>query len=288
MAAVEATVSPTGAAVRICDAVARLMTGRDWRSGRTLLRPLGLLLLGAALLVAMIIVVLFLPMVEGEEAVDIGFFVFLFAGLWLYWALGAIVVLRADGHTVGWLFALAAPVTGVGLRLLRARLRPDGPGAAGPDGQLVQPHWHPAVQPRDHPAASRRRPRLPDRHPAGPTLARAGRRRRRSWSRADGCRRPEARADGRRRSRQPADAVAGLDAAGRRGPVRRSSTPSAACPSCSVRHWGWRHSSCVRAAPGGSSASSSSGCWSPWCPRRSCSRSACSRPSRQPCRRSAP
>ena len=88
------------------------MTGREAGGReRTLFRQLGLLLLGAALLVAMIIVALFLPMVEGEEAVDIGFFVFLFAGLWLYWALGAIVVLRADGHTVGWLFALAAPVT---------------------------------------------------------------------------------------------------------------------------------------------------------------------------------
>jgi hypothetical protein len=74
-------------------------------------RPLALVLLGAALLIAMAIVLLFLPMVDDEEAVDVGFFGFLFAGLWLYWALGVVVVLRADGHTAGWLFALAAPVT---------------------------------------------------------------------------------------------------------------------------------------------------------------------------------
>jgi hypothetical protein len=89
------------------------MTGRLPASGRrrAWARPLALVLLGAALLIAMLIVVLFLPMVDGEEAVDVGFFGFLFAGLWLYWALGVVVVLRADGHTVGWLFALAAPVT---------------------------------------------------------------------------------------------------------------------------------------------------------------------------------
>jgi len=89
------------------------MTGRLPASGRRRAgaRPLALVLLGAALLIAMLIVVLFLPMVDGEEAVDVGFFGFLFAGLWLYWALGVVVVLRADGHTVGWLFALAAPVT---------------------------------------------------------------------------------------------------------------------------------------------------------------------------------
>lgn len=77
----------------------------------TWFRPLALALLGAALLIAMLIVVLGLPMVEDEEALDVSFFAFLFAGLWLYWVLGAVVVLRAHGHTVGWLFAIAAPVT---------------------------------------------------------------------------------------------------------------------------------------------------------------------------------
>ena len=41
---------------------------------------------------------------------DLGFFGFLFAGLWLYWALGTLIVARADGHIVGWLFAVAAAV----------------------------------------------------------------------------------------------------------------------------------------------------------------------------------
>ena len=79
--------------------------------GRGWLRPLELVLLGAALLIAMLIVVFGLPIVEDEEALDVSFFAFLFAGLWLYWVLGAVVVLRAHGHTVGWLFAIAAPVT---------------------------------------------------------------------------------------------------------------------------------------------------------------------------------
>ena len=74
-------------------------------------RPLALLLLGAALLVAMLVVVFGLPMVEDEEALDVSFFAFLFAGLWLYLTLGVVVVLRANGHTVGWLFSIAAPVT---------------------------------------------------------------------------------------------------------------------------------------------------------------------------------
>ena len=39
---------------------------------------------------------------------DAGFFLFLFAGLWLYWGLGALILVRADGHAVGWLFAVAA------------------------------------------------------------------------------------------------------------------------------------------------------------------------------------
>jgi hypothetical protein len=67
-------------------------------------------LLGAALLIAMLIVVTFLPMADNVEAVEVGFYWFLFAGLWLYWALGVVVVLRADGHTVGWLFAVAVQV----------------------------------------------------------------------------------------------------------------------------------------------------------------------------------
>lgn len=43
-----------------------------------------LLFLGAAVLVAMLIVVFGLPWVADEEALDISFFAFLFAGPWLY------------------------------------------------------------------------------------------------------------------------------------------------------------------------------------------------------------
>jgi hypothetical protein len=112
------------------------MTGRvpPGVPGRRRFRPLALLGLGATLLVAMAIVAFGLPMVEGEEATDVGFFAFLFAGLWLYWALGVVVVMRADGHTVGWLFSLAAPTTAwvfacyaIGY-LLTTRVPPDPAG----------------------------------------------------------------------------------------------------------------------------------------------------------------
>ena len=63
---------------------------------------LGILLLSATLIVAVT------PRMAGEDGSDLGFFIFLFAGLWLYWALGTLIVVRAEGHVVGWLFAIAA------------------------------------------------------------------------------------------------------------------------------------------------------------------------------------
>ena len=69
-----------------------------------------LAVLGVALLIAMLIVV-FGPLTVPGETDDVSFFAVLFAGLLLYWALGAVVVLRAAGHAVGWLFAIAAPMT---------------------------------------------------------------------------------------------------------------------------------------------------------------------------------
>lgn len=66
--------------------------------------------LGALLVVATIIVTVVAPNTPsptGESQFGGAFFLFLLAGLTLYWALGVIVVLRADGHTVGWLFATA-------------------------------------------------------------------------------------------------------------------------------------------------------------------------------------
>jgi hypothetical protein len=66
--------------------------------------------LGVILLIATVIVVLGSSSLGINAADDLGFFGFLFAGLWLYWALGTLIVVRADGHVVGWLFAVAAVV----------------------------------------------------------------------------------------------------------------------------------------------------------------------------------
>ncbi len=60
--------------------------------------------LGAIMLIATVAVAVGLP--SGPD--DSPFVVVLFAGLWLYWGLGALIVMRADGHVVGWLFAVAA------------------------------------------------------------------------------------------------------------------------------------------------------------------------------------
>ncbi len=80
------------------------------RPDRSRGRAIALTFLGGALLIAMLIVV-FGPLTGAREADDVSFFAVLFAGLLLYWALGAVVVLRAAGHAVGWLFAIAAPMT---------------------------------------------------------------------------------------------------------------------------------------------------------------------------------
>jgi hypothetical protein len=86
---------------------ARVDTGQLHRSRG---RAIALILLGAALLIAMLIVV-FGPLMAPGEPDDLSFFAVLFAGLVLYWVLGAVVVVRAAGHAVGWLFAIAAPMT---------------------------------------------------------------------------------------------------------------------------------------------------------------------------------
>ncbi len=72
--------------------------------GRDMRRLLAISVLGVIMLIAMVVVAVGLP----SEPDDAGFFVFLFAGLWLYWGLGVLIVMRADGHVVGWLFAVAA------------------------------------------------------------------------------------------------------------------------------------------------------------------------------------
>jgi hypothetical protein len=73
-----------------------------------MMRALAISVLGVTLLIATVVVAAGLTSEPGGTFVDLGFFVFLFAGLWLYWALGALIVMRAGGHVVGWLFAVAA------------------------------------------------------------------------------------------------------------------------------------------------------------------------------------
>jgi hypothetical protein len=71
------------------------------------------MLLGTSLLIATVVLAVGVGTVAGQaELFDVGFFVFLFAGLWLYWGLGTLIVIRADGHIVGWLFAVAAVLMG--------------------------------------------------------------------------------------------------------------------------------------------------------------------------------
>jgi MFS family permease len=71
-------------------------------------RLLALTLLGLTMLIAMAATLVGLPSAPGEAGVGLGFFVFLFVGLGLYWVLGALIVVRADGHVVGWLFVIGA------------------------------------------------------------------------------------------------------------------------------------------------------------------------------------
>ena len=75
--------------------------------GRDMRRLLAISVLGVIMLVAVVAVAVALPSVP-DDGIGLGFFVFLFIGLGLYWGLGALIVMRADGHVVGWLFALAA------------------------------------------------------------------------------------------------------------------------------------------------------------------------------------
>jgi hypothetical protein len=73
-------------------------------------RRVAITTLGLILLIATVVVGLGLTGLGGDSGEDLGFFGFLFAGLWVYWILGAFIVARADGHIVGWLFATAAVV----------------------------------------------------------------------------------------------------------------------------------------------------------------------------------
>ncbi len=67
-----------------------------------------LVVLGAIVFVAAAIVFTSLASIPAEEDLGNAFMVVLFIGLVAYWALGSVIVLRADGHTIGWLFAVSA------------------------------------------------------------------------------------------------------------------------------------------------------------------------------------
>ena len=68
-----------------------------------------LLLAAEGLLVALSSVVMGIAVASGAyDEFDPVSAVILFSGLWLYWALGALIVVRVDDHRVGRLFALAA------------------------------------------------------------------------------------------------------------------------------------------------------------------------------------
>ena len=71
------------------------------------MRPLlAISVIGVIMLIAMVAAAVSLPSAPAD-GVGLGFFVFLFTGLGLYWALGAFIIVRADGHVIGWLFAVA-------------------------------------------------------------------------------------------------------------------------------------------------------------------------------------
>jgi hypothetical protein len=71
-------------------------------------RLLALMLSGLTLLIAIAATLVGLQSLPGGDAVNIGFFLFLFIGLGLYWGLGALIVVRGHGHVIGWLFVIGA------------------------------------------------------------------------------------------------------------------------------------------------------------------------------------
>ena len=88
--------------------MSRNVVGTIGRQDAAMKRVALLAALGLTVLIAMVVVAIGLPSSSGEESIDLGFMVFLFVGLGLYWGLGALIVIRADGHVIGWLFASTA------------------------------------------------------------------------------------------------------------------------------------------------------------------------------------
>ena len=64
--------------------------------------------LGLVLAVGAFAVIAWPLLASYRDSLDPAFALVLFPGLAWYWALGAVIVLRADGHLVGWLFAISS------------------------------------------------------------------------------------------------------------------------------------------------------------------------------------
>ena len=72
-------------------------------------RLLAISILGVTMLIAMGVMAVALTRLP-DAGGGVGFMVTSFAGIGLYWGLGALIVVRANGHVVGWLFAVAAAI----------------------------------------------------------------------------------------------------------------------------------------------------------------------------------
>ena len=96
-------------------------------------RLLAISVLGVIMLIATVVVAVALLSTPRDEIEDsrgfIEFIVILFAGLGLYWGLGVLIVVRANGHVVGWLFAVAAAMMASvwGFSLLNSMLKSSQP-----------------------------------------------------------------------------------------------------------------------------------------------------------------
>ena len=73
-------------------------------------RLVAISVLGVTMLITTVIVIGSVPIIEGF---DLLFVALLYAGLWLYGGLGVVIIVRADGHVIGWLFALSATMMAV-------------------------------------------------------------------------------------------------------------------------------------------------------------------------------
>jgi hypothetical protein len=130
--------------------------------------------LGVSLLVATIIVSTGYGSAPAGDDLDLSFFGVLFSGLWLYWILGAIIVLRADGHANGWLFAVSAAMTGTVFACYALGFSLAFGMPADPRGGWFNLVGAVLFTPANHPAAPVGSHRVPGGCPARAALAPAG------------------------------------------------------------------------------------------------------------------